>query len=64
MCSFSDFVSDNSSFLLTMFGMMAAACSGCLVFILRSRCNMISCCGMRIERIPLSEEAMNTANIL
>ena len=64
MCSFSDFVSENSTFIITFFGLVSASCSGCLVCILRSRCNKISFCGVTIERTVLSEEAMTNQNIL
>ena len=38
MCGFNDFVSDNSTFILTFFGLLGGACSGCLMCLLRSRC--------------------------
>ena len=31
MCGFNDFVSDNSTFILTFFGLLGGACSGCLM---------------------------------
>ena len=61
MCDFNEFVSENSTFLLTFFGLCFSACSGCLVCLLRSRCNKISCLGVSIERSVLSENALAAA---
>ena len=60
MCDFNDFVSDNSTFILTFFGLLGGACSGCLMCLLRSRCAHISCGagGLTIERNVLSEGAV------
>ena len=60
MCGFNDFVSDNSTFILTFFGLLGGACSGCLMCLLRSRCARISCGtgGLTIERNVLSEGAV------
>ena len=60
MCDFNTFVSENSTFILTFFGLASAACSGCLMCLLRSRCNKISCLGLTIERTVLSESALRS----
>ena len=60
MCDFNTFVSENSTFILTFFGLASAACSGCLMCLLRSRCNRISCLGLTIERTVLSENALRS----
>ena len=61
MCDFNDFVSDNSTFILTFFGLLGGACSGCLMCLLRSRCNRISCLGVTLERNVLSEDALRNS---
>ena len=58
MCSFNDFVSDNSGFILTFFGLVSACLGSIGVCFLRSRCTTIRCCGIVCERSVLSEEAL------
>ena len=58
MCDFSEFVTQNSGFLLTVLGLMGSCCAGFGVCILRSRCTRISLCGCAIERAVLSEGAV------
>jgi len=57
-CGFSDFVENNSTFILTFTGLLTAAAGTCLVFLLKSRCTHIQCCGFSCERQVLSEEAV------
>ena len=57
MCDFNQFVKENSAFILTFTGILGSCCTGVLVFLLRSRCTKISCCGFSCERnvIPASQ---------
>ena len=57
-CSFSEFVENNSTFILTFTGLLTAAAGTCLVFLLKSRCTHIQCCGFSCERQVLSEDAV------
>ena len=49
-CSLSEFVSQNSGFLLTMAGVLSACCGGFLAFVLKSRCTEIKCCCVEFKR--------------
>ncbi len=57
MCNFNEFVKENSAFILTFTGILGSCCTGVLVFLLRSRCTKIACCGFSCERnvIPASQ---------
>ena len=57
MCDFNQFVKENSAFILTFTGILGSCCTGVLVFLLRSRCTKIACCGFSCERnvIPASQ---------
>ena len=58
MCDFSEFVTQNSGFLLTVLGLLGSCFAGFGVCILRSRCVSIKMCGCAIERAVLSEGAV------
>ena len=60
----SDFIKNNSAFLLAFFGLVGACGAGFLRFILKSRCEEIKCCGMYIKRdvIPAQQIEFSTSN--
>ena len=57
--SVTEFVRENSGFILTFVGMIGGGISLCLVCILKSRCEYIKCCGVECKRqvIPATELA-------
>ena len=56
--NFADFVSANSAFILTLFGMIGGCGAGIGVYALKSRCTKINMCCFSCERTPLSEDAV------
>ena len=62
MCNFTEFVSTNSAFILTFTGLLGSCCTATLVYILKSRCTAIKCCGFSCERQPIpAAELQNVA---
>jgi len=59
----SDFVSANSTFLLSAMAMALSAVGLFFTFLLRSRCERLRCCGMECDRQVLSEDAMRTVRV-
>ena len=51
-----DFVERNGAFILSMIGLCGAAASAMLVYMLKSRCRYIKCCGVECERDVLNLE--------
>jgi len=56
---FTNFVSTNSGFILTFFGICGGCVSGLAMCFLKSRCVRIKCCCISCDRTPLSEAAIN-----
>ncbi len=57
-------VTNNSAFLIAVLGMVCACWTGCLKFILKSRCTSIACCGVKVERdvIPVDSKIELSSN--
>ena len=55
MCP-SEFIENNSTFLITTFGIISSCCAGCLMFVLKSRCTKITVGCLSCERAVLSED--------
>lgn len=53
----------NGAFLLTILGICTGLCSGCLAFILKSRCSKIKCGCIEVQREVLSSDEMKNATI-
>ena len=59
-----DFIQRNGAWLLSMLGILATCMSGLMVYMLKSRCRRIRCCGVDCERDVLDLNAMqNVANV-
>ena len=52
----SEFISNNSAFILALVGLMGAGGTALLRFTLKSRCSEIRCCGCFIKREVLPPE--------
>ena len=64
----SEFISNNSAFLLAVLGLIGAGGSAVLRFTLKSRCSEIRCCGCFIKREVIPAEQIefsqnNTTNV-
>lgn len=51
-----DFVERNGAWILSVLGIFGAAVSAMLVYMLKSRCSYIKCCGVECERDVLNLE--------
>lgn len=45
-----DFIERNGTWILSMVGVVGACASGILVYMLKSRCTKIKCCGVECDR--------------
>jgi len=54
------FIQTNDSFILTVLGIISAAFTACLGFMLKSRCRVIKCCGLECQREVLSVTEMQS----
>ena len=63
MCNLNDFIKDNSAFLLTLIGLLGSCCTASLVFLLKSRCTKIKCCGFICERDVIPPAELNEVTI-
>ena len=63
MCDATEFVSTNSAFILTFTGILGSCCTATLVYILKSRCTAIKCCGFSCERQPLTNTELRNVTI-
>ena len=55
MCP-SEFIENNSTFLITTFGIISSCCAGCLMFVLKSRCTKITVGCLSCERAVLDQD--------
>lgn len=55
----SEFIKENSEFILIIIAAIGATCAGCLAFVLKSRCTRISCCGIIIDRDVIPANLIN-----
>ena len=63
MCDLTEFVSTNSAFILTFTGILGSCCTATLVYVLKSRCTAIRCCGFSCERQPLTATELQSVAI-
>ena len=59
----SEFVRENSNFLLSTFAMGGLCFSGLLLFILKSRCRTFKCGCIQCDREVISEENLNEIHL-
>lgn len=57
--TFSNFVEENSNFLLSTFGMVGLCLSGLFLFILKSRCKTFKCGCIECQRDVIPVEDLN-----
>ena len=62
MSSDPDFIQRNGAWLLSVIGLLTTCLSGCLVYMLKSRCTKIKCCGFECERDVVQIDA-RSANV-
>jgi len=53
-----DFIQRNSTFLLSVLGVLSTCFAAMLSYALKSRCTTISCCGFRCERDVLPPDVV------
>ena len=53
-----DFVERNGTWILSVMAVLSSCCGAVLVYMLKSRCKTMKCCGMEIEREVLDEAAV------
>lgn len=59
-----DFVERNGAFILSMLGIVMTCISGGMVYMLKSRCRTIRCCGVECERDVLDLNTVTDSNLL
>lgn len=63
MCDFNEIISTNGAFILTFTGLLGSCCTATLVYVLKSRCTSIKCCGFSCERQPLTATELQSVAI-
>ena len=58
-----DFVERNGSWLLSVLGVCMTCISGVMVYMLKSRCRTIKCCGLECERDVLDLTTVPAQNL-
>lgn len=58
-----DFVERNGAWMLSVLGIMGVATSAMLVYMLKSRCSYIKCCGVECERDVIDLESQPNLNL-
>ena len=53
-----DFVERNGTWMLSVMAVLSSCCGAVLVYMLKSRCKTMKCCGVEIERDVLDEAAV------
>ena len=52
-----DFIQRNGTWILSVCGMLSSCFAGTLVYVLKSRCTRIRCCGAECERSVVELDA-------
>ena len=58
MCDFTEFVSKNSTFILTFSALISSCVGGCLLCLLKSRCTRIKFGCLSCERNVINEKEL------
>jgi hypothetical protein len=56
-----DFIERNGTWILSMVGVMGACVSGLLMYMIKSRCRNIKCCGAECDREVVALEPTSVA---